>query len=109
MSSQREGQTYIGLIEVLLSQGNLQIHGGVGLDFLHALPALRGGGAAFVHDFGDVLVGLLGVGLVRDLLGGGELGDGEDCGEEEEEAEVEEHCGGGIWCMRMWMVEGRSD
>jgi len=48
-----------------------------------------------VHDFGDVLVGLLGVGLVRDLLGGGELGDGEDCGEEEEEAEVEEHRGGG--------------
>ena len=77
----------------MLGQGNLQVQRRIGLDFLDALPALRGGGAAFVHDFGVVVV-LLWMGFVRDLLGGGELGDGEDCGEEEEEAEVEEHRGG---------------
>jgi hypothetical protein len=47
-----------------------------------------------VHDFGVVVV-CFGMGFVGNFFGGGELGDGEDCGEEEEEAEVEEHCGGG--------------
>ena len=64
------------------------------MDLLDALPALRGGGTAFVHDFGMV-VGCFWVGFLVDFLGGGELGDGEDCGEDEEETEVEEHCGSG--------------
>jgi len=64
------------------------------LDLFDYLPALRGGGTAFMNDFG-VLVGCFWMGLLVDFLGGGELRDGEEGGEDEEEPKLEEHCIGG--------------